>query len=171
MGYFSQRIKEGEVGSSAMPHKVNPIDFENAEGNLGLANATFEFMASKLPISRLQRDLTDSTVLRNLGVPIGHTIIAFKSLQKGLSKLQVSKKVIQNDLDSNVAVLAEAIQTILRKSGYPNPYEALKTLTRTNRTVTIDLLHAFIDSLEIDQETKNYMKAIRPETYTGVLPH
>jgi len=171
MGYFSQRIKEGEVGSSAMPHKVNPIDFENAEGNLGLANATFEYMASKLPISRLQRDLTDSTVLRNLGVPIGHTIIAFKSLQKGLSKLQVSKKVIQNDLDSNVAVLAEAIQTILRKSGYPNPYEALKSLTRTNRTVTIDLLHAFIDSLEIDQETKNYMKAIRPETYTGVLPH
>jgi len=170
MGYFSQRIKEGEVGSSAMPHKVNPIDFENAEGNLGLANATFEYMAGKLPISRLQRDLTDSTVLRNLGVPIGHTVIAFKSLLKGLGKLQVTKKVIQQDLDSNVAVLAEAIQTILRKNGYPNPYDALKGLTRTNRPVTLELLHAFIDSLDLDAELKHAMKQLRPDNYTGVLP-
>jgi adenylosuccinate lyase len=168
MDYFKQRIKEGEVGSSAMPHKVNPIDFENSEGNLGIANALFEHFSAKLPISRLQRDLTDSTVLRNIGVPIGHGLIALRSLEKGLGKLIINEDKIRKELDNNWAVLAEAIQTVLRAIAYPNPYEALKDLTRTNSVITQETLAEFIDGLDIDQDTKDRLKKLRPDTYTGI---
>jgi len=168
MNYFKQRIKEGEVGSSAMPHKVNPIDFENSEGNLGLANATYEHLSAKLPISRLQRDLTDSTVLRNIGVPFAHSIIAFKSVLKGLDKLILSPDAFEADLEENWAVVAEAIQTILRREAYPNPYEALKALTRTNTTVTQESIAEFIDTLEISDSLKAELKTITPSNYTGV---
>lgn len=168
MNYFKQKIKAGEVGSSAMPHKVNPIDFENAEGNLGLANAVFEHLSAKLPISRLQRDLTDSTVLRNIGVPIAHTMISIKSLQRGLDKLELNKAAIDADLEENWAVVAEAIQTILRKEGYPNPYEALKDLTRKNEKVTAASMHSFIDTLSVSDKTKERLKAITPFNYTGI---
>jgi adenylosuccinate lyase len=168
MDYFKQKIKDGEVGSSAMPHKVNPIDFENSEGNLGLANATFSFFSDKLPISRLQRDLTDSTVLRNIGVPLGHTIIALKSTLKGLSKLLVNKNKIHDDLEKNWAVIAEAIQTILRREGYPNPYEALKDLTRINIKITKESMSDFIDNLNISDSIKTELKAITPFNYTGI---
>jgi adenylosuccinate lyase len=168
MDYFKQKIKEGEVGSSAMPHKVNPIDFENAEGNFGIANALVEHLASKLPISRLQRDLTDSTVLRNLGVPFGHILIALNSLDRGLGKLILNAKAIDADLENNWAVIAEAIQTILRRERYPNPYEALKELTRSNEKITREKIHNFIDSLDITDEIKNELKQISPQTYTGV---
>lgn len=168
MNYFKQKIKKGEVGSSAMPHKVNPIDFENSEGNLGLANATFEHLATKLPVSRLQRDLTDSTVLRNIGVPFAHTIIAFKSLLKGLDKLIIAKEAFKADLEANWAVVAEAVQTILRREGYPNPYEALKALTRTNTHVTQESIAEFIDTLEINDDLKAQLKTISPDNYTGI---
>lgn len=168
MDYFKQKIKKGEVGSSAMPHKVNPIDFENSEGNLGIANAVFEYLASKLPISRLQRDLTDSTVLRNVGVPIGHTIIGFKSTLKGLNKLLLNAEKFEADLEQNWAVVAEAIQTILRREGYPNPYEALKGLTRTNEVITQTSIANFIDTLEVDDVIKHELKAITPSNYTGI---
>jgi adenylosuccinate lyase len=168
MNYFKQKIKKGEVGSSAMPHKVNPIDFENSEGNLGLANATFEHLSTKLPVSRLQRDLTDSTVLRNIGVPFAHTIIAFKSLLKGLDKLIIAKEAFDADLEANWAVVAEAVQTILRREGYPNPYEALKALTRTNTHVTKESIAEFIDTLEISTELKAHLKTISPDNYTGI---
>jgi adenylosuccinate lyase len=168
MNYFKQRIREGEIGSSAMPHKVNPIDFENAEGNLGYANAIFEHLSAKLPISRLQRDLTDSTVLRNIGVPMAHTMVALNSLIKGLSKLELNQAAIDADLDDNWAVVAEAIQTILRKEGYPNPYETLKTLTRKNEKVTRETIAAFIDGLKLKPELKNKLKAITPFNYTGL---
>lgn len=168
MAYFKQKIKAGEVGSSAMPHKVNPIDFENSEGNLGIANAIFEHLSGKLPISRLQRDLTDSTVLRNVGVPLAHTVIAFKSTLKGLNKLIINMTAIERDLEANWAVVAEAIQTILRREGYPNPYEALKALTRTNNKITQDSIAEFIDTLEITDELKNRLKQITPSNYTGV---
>ncbi|WP_282015237.1 adenylosuccinate lyase [Marinifilum flexuosum] len=168
MNYFKQKIKKGEVGSSAMPHKVNPIDFENSEGNLGLANATFEHLATKLPVSRLQRDLTDSTVLRNIGVPFAHTIIAFKSLLKGLDKLIIAKEAFEADLEANWAVVAEAVQTILRREGYPNPYEALKALTRTNTHVTQESIAEFIDTLEIGDDLKAQLKTISPDNYTGI---
>ena len=167
MDYFKQKISKNEVGSSAMPHKVNPIDFENSEGNLGLANAIFEHLSSKLPISRLQRDLTDSTVLRNVGVPFGHSSIAIKSTIKGINKLIVNKVKIENDLNNNWAVIAEAIQTILRREGYPNPYETLKELTRKNTTINQDTIHQFIDSLNINTEIKNELKRISPSNYTG----
>jgi adenylosuccinate lyase len=168
MNYFKQKIKEGEVGSSAMPHKVNPIDFENAEGNLGLANAMFEHLAAKLPISRLQRDLTDSTVLRNIGVPLAHTFISLKSLDKGIGKLELNKTAIDQDLEDNWAVVAEAIQTVLRREGYPNPYEALKALTRKNEKITRVSIHTFIEALAITSELKEKLKAITPFTYTGL---
>jgi adenylosuccinate lyase len=168
MNYFKQKIKEGEVGSSAMPHKVNPIDFENAEGNLGYANAIFEHLSAKLPISRLQRDLTDSTVLRNIGVPFAHTVIAIKSITKGLKKLELNKAAIDSDLEDNWAVVAEAIQTILRKSGYPNPYEALKALTRKNEKITQQSIAVFIDGLNVKTEIKNRLKEITPFNYTGI---
>ena len=168
MNYFKQKIKEGEVGSSAMPHKVNPIDFENAEGNLGLANAVFEHLAAKLPVSRLQRDLTDSTVLRNVGVPLAHTFIALKSLAKGIGKLELNQAAINQDLEDNWAVVAEAIQTVLRREGYPNPYEALKALTRKNEKITRESIHAFIDGLEVTKELKVTLKLITPFTYTGL---
>jgi adenylosuccinate lyase len=168
MSYFKQRIKEGEIGSSAMPHKVNPIDFENAEGNLGYANAIFEHLSSKLPISRLQRDLTDSTVLRNIGVPLAHTLISFKSLSKGLAKLELNKPAIDFDLEDNWAVVAEAIQTILRKEGYPNPYEALKSLTRKNEKITQDRIIEFIDGLTVKVDVKKRLKEITPYNYTGI---
>ncbi len=168
MEYFKQSIKPGEVGSSAMPHKVNPIDFENAEGNLGIANAILTHLSMKLPISRLQRDLTDSTVLRNLGVPFGHIIIAIKSSIKGLGKLLLNEKVISGDLDGCWNVVAEAIQTILRREGYPNPYESLKALTRTNETVTADTIAAFVDQLQINDEVKKELKKISPFSYTGM---
>ncbi|MBS1487089.1 MAG: adenylosuccinate lyase [Bacteroidetes bacterium] len=167
MNYFKQKIKPGEVGSSAMPHKVNPIDFENAEGNLGMANALFEHLSAKLPISRLQRDLTDSTVLRNIGVPIAHTWIAIKSLQKGIAKLELNKPAIDHDLEENWAVVAEAIQTILRKEGYANPYEALKEHTRKNDRITQASIHDFINSLKVDNKIKEKLKAISPYNYTG----
>lgn len=167
MEYFKQRIKEGEVGSSAMPHKVNPIDFENAEGNLGFANAIFEFLSAKLPISRLQRDLTDSTVLRNIGVPFAHTYIAIKSILKGINKIELNQPAINWDLEKNWAVVAEAIQTILRKEGYPNPYEALKDLTRTNKQVTQESMSAFIDSLSVNDQLKKRLKSITPFNYIG----
>src|SRR5512133_1722122 len=167
MDYFRQKIKKGEIGSSAMPHKVNPIDFENGEGNLGYANAIFEHLSMKLPISRLQRDLTDSTVLRNIGVPIGHSLIAFNSLLKGLNKLIVNKDKINSDLEGNWAVVAEAIQTILRREGYPNPYEALLDLTRTNQKITSESILSFIDNLDLDETIKAELKAITPFNYTG----
>lgn len=168
MTYFKQKIKAGEVGSSAMPHKVNPIDFENSEGNLGLANALFEHLSNKLPVSRLQRDLTDSTVLRNIGVPLAHTVIAFKSTLKGLNKLIINKEAIEKDLEKNWAVVAEAIQTILRREGYPNPYEALKALTRTNSKITQESIAEFIDTLEISENLKHTLKQITPSNYTGI---
>jgi adenylosuccinate lyase len=168
MDYFKQRIKEGEVGSSAMPHKVNPIDFENSEGNLGFANSQFEFLSSKLPVSRLQRDLTDSTVLRNVGVPIGHTLIGFQSLLKGLNKIIVNRDKINADLENNWAVVAEAIQTILRREAYPNPYEALKGLTRTNTKITAASIAEFIQTLDVSEEIKNELKAITPQNYVGM---
>ena len=168
MDYFKQKILDGEVGSSAMPHKVNPIDFENSEGNLGIANALFEYFAGKLPISRLQRDLTDSTVLRNIGTPFGHSLIGFLSTQKGLSKLLLNKEKIEKDLSENWAVVAEAIQTILRREGYPNPYEALKGLTRTNQEINQESLHNFIDELDIDTKIKVELRKITPFNYTGI---
>ena len=167
MDYFKQRIKAGEVGSSAMPHKVNPIDFENAEGNFGIANALFDYLSQKLPVSRLQRDLTDSTVLRNVGVPFAHTMIAFESLRKGLDKLVLHEAAISQDLENNWAVVAEAIQTILRREGYPSPYEALKSLTRTNEQISASSLKAFIDQLNINEEIKKELRAITPHNYTG----
>ena len=169
MSYFKQKIKAGEVGSSAMPHKVNPIDFENSEGNLGIANAVLDHLSNKLPISRLQRDLTDSTVLRNIGVPLAHTIIAFKSTLKGLNKLIINKAAIEADLEDNWAVVAEAIQTILRREAYPNPYEALKALTRTNSKVTQASIAEFIDTLDVSAELKEQLKQISPSNYTGKL--
>lgn len=167
MEYFKQKIKAGEVGSSAMPHKVNPIDFENAEGNLMMANAICEFLASKLPVSRLQRDLTDSTVLRNIGVPIAHSIIALKSILKGLNKLILNEKAISHDLEHNWEVVAEAIQTILRREGYPNPYETLKELTRTGEALSVETLHGFIETLDICDSVKEELKEITPFNYTG----
>ncbi|MDB4108282.1 adenylosuccinate lyase [bacterium] len=168
MDYFKQKIKEGEVGSSAMPHKVNPIDFENSEGNLGIANAIFEHLSAKLPVSRLQRDLTDSTVLRNVGVPFAHTIIAFKSTLKGLHKLLLNPAKIAKDLEKNWAVVAEAIQTVLRREGFSNPYEALKGLTRTNEAITQNSISNFIDTLEVSDAIKTELKAITPSNYTGI---
>jgi adenylosuccinate lyase len=168
MDYFKQELKAGEVGSSAMPHKVNPIDFENSEGNLGIANALFENFSAKLPISRLQRDLTDSTVLRNVGVPLAHSLIALKSTEKGLNKLVLNQAAIDTDLQANWAVLAEAIQTILRRDGYPNPYEALKELTRTNKAIDANTLMEFVNGLTIDDTVKQEILQLRPETYTGI---
>ena len=168
MDYFKQKIKAGEVGSSAMPHKVNPIDFENSEGNIGIANAIYEHLAAKLPVSRMQRDLTDSTVLRNIGVPIGHTIIAFLATLKGLNKLLLNKEKFDLDLENNWAVVAEAIQTILRREAYPNPYEALKGLTRTNEAITQKSMADFIHTLEVNNALKNEMLAITPSNYTGI---
>ncbi|MEM9679692.1 MAG: adenylosuccinate lyase, partial [Bacteroidota bacterium] len=168
MDYFKQKIKKGEIGSSAMPHKVNPIDFENSEGNLGMANAIFEHLASKLPISRLQRDLTDSTVLRNIGVPMAHTLIGFKSTLKGLDKLLLNTSKFEDDLENNWAVVAEAIQTILRRENYPNPYEALKSLTRTNTAITKASISNFIDTLEVSNSIKDELKQITPSNYTGI---
>jgi len=168
MDYFKQKIKKGEIGSSAMPHKVNPIDFENSEGNLGIANALFEHLAAKLPVSRLQRDLTDSTVLRNIGVPVGHTIIAFKSTLKGLNKLLLNKDKLNEDLENNWAVVAEAIQTILRREGYKNPYEALKGLTRTNEKITEKSMSQFIDQLDVSEAIKKELHQITPQNYTGI---
>jgi adenylosuccinate lyase len=168
MNYFKQKIKEGEVGSSAMPHKVNPIDFENSEGNLGIANAILEHLSSKLPISRLQRDLTDSTVLRNIGVPLAHMVIAYKSLLKGLGKLELNKDALKADLEENWAVVAEGIQTVLRREGYPKPYEALKALTRTNEKITSSSIKRFIDELNVDQKVKDELKKITPHNYTGI---
>lgn len=168
MEYFKQKIKAGEVGSSAMPHKVNPIDFENAEGNLGVANAVFEHFSAKLPISRMQRDLTDSTVLRNIGVPLGHTVIALKSLQKGLGKLILNEDKLKSDLEANWSVVAEALQTILRREGYPKPYETLKELTRTNSKVTEQSIHEFIQTLNVSDSVKEEMMKITPHNYTGI---
>ncbi|NVJ64034.1 MAG: adenylosuccinate lyase [Flavobacteriaceae bacterium] len=168
MDYFKQKIKKGEVGSSAMPHKVNPIDFENSEGNLGIANALFEHLSAKLPISRLQRDLTDSTVLRNIGVPLAHTILSFQSTLKGLNKLLLNEEKIAQDLENNWAVVAEAIQTILRREGYPNPYEALKGLTRTNEKINAESISNFIDTLEVSDKIKKELKAISPSSFTGI---
>ncbi|MDT0540045.1 adenylosuccinate lyase [Croceitalea sp. P059] len=168
MDYFKQKIKKGEVGSSAMPHKVNPIDFENSEGNLGLANAIFEHLSSKLPVSRLQRDLTDSTVLRNVGVPFAHTVVAFQSTLKGLNKLVLNSSKFEQDLEDNWAVVAEAIQTILRREGYPNPYEALKGLTRTNEKINQQSISSFIETLEVSDDIKTELKQINPSNYTGI---
>jgi adenylosuccinate lyase len=168
MEYFKQKLKEGEVGSSAMPHKVNPIDFENSEGNIGISNALFEHLSFKLPVSRLQRDLTDSTVLRTIGLPLAHTFIAFKSTLKGLDKLLLNKAAFERDLDSNWAVVAEAIQTVLRREGYPKPYEALKGLTRKNEQVTKLIVHDFIDTLDVSDDLKIELKQITPQNYTGI---
>lgn len=168
MEYFKQKIKEGEIGSSAMPHKVNPIDFENAEGNLGIANAILEHLSAKLPVSRLQRDLTDSTVLRNVGVPMGHIVIAIQSTEKGLDKLLLNQNALSNDLDNCWAVVAEGIQTILRREGYPKPYEALKALTRTNTTITAESIAEFISGLDVSESVKSELKQITPHSYTGV---
>ena len=168
MDYFKQKIKKGEIGSSAMPHKVNPIDFENSEGNIGIANAIFEHLSAKLPVSRLQRDLTDSTVLRNIGVPVGHTIIAFKSTLKGLNKLLLNEEKLNEDLEKNWAVVAEAIQTILRREGFKNPYEALKGLTRTNEKITEKSISKFIDQLEVSDKIKEELHKITPQNYTGI---
>jgi len=170
MEYFKQKVVKGEVGSSAMPHKVNPIDFENAEGNAGFAIALFEHLSVKLPISRLQRDLTDSTVLRNIGVPIAHMLIALKSTLRGLSKVSLNKTAIDRDLEKNMVVVAEAIQTILRKINYPKPYEKLKDLTRNNQLITRDILDQFIDSLEVSNHQKEILKQITPFNYTGIPP-
>src|SRR5690606_24560625 len=168
MGYFKQKIKEGEIGSSAMPHKVNPIDFENAEGNFGIANAIFEHLSAKLPVSRLQRDLTDSTVLRNIGVPIAHSVIAFESLKKGLKKLELNKDALHHDLEQNWAVVAEGIQTVLRREGFPKPYEALKELTRKNEQITRESIHGFINQLAVSDEIKEELLKITPFNYTGI---
>ena len=168
MDYFKQKIKKGEIGSSAMPHKVNPIDFENAEGNLGMANAVFSFLSSKLPISRLQRDLTDSTVLRNIGQPFAHTLIALSSLNKGINKLLINETKISDDLEKNWAVVAEAIQTILRKEGYPNPYETLKKLTRKNSIINAESINSFIEKLDVNETIKSDLKKITPRNYTGI---
>jgi adenylosuccinate lyase len=168
MGYFKQKIKEGEVGSSAMPHKVNPIDFENAEGNLGMANAVLTHLSMKLPISRLQRDLTDSTVSRNIGVPLAHSIIALRSIVKGMNKIILNTEALNNDLEQNWAVVAEALQTILRSINYPNPYETLKDLTRTNTHVTKQTIASFVDGLAVSDQIKERMKAITPQNYVGV---
>lgn len=168
MEYFKQKIKEGEVGSSAMPHKVNPIDFENAEGNLGMANAMLEHLAAKLPVSRLQRDLTDSTVIRNIGMPLAYGLIALKSTTKGLNKLLLNREAIDRDIENNWAVVAEGIQTILRREGYPKPYEALKELTRTNQHITKESISQFIDTLNVSEDIKNELKAITPQNYTGI---
>ena len=168
MEYFKQKIKVGEVGSSAMPHKVNPIDFENSEGNLGIANAILQFLAQKLPVSRLQRDLTDSTVLRNVGVPVGHSVIAIQSTLKGLRKLILNEEKLKKDLDDTWAVVAEAIQTILRREAYPHPYEALKALTRTNKKMTEETIHAFIQTLDVSDSVKAELMAITPHNYTGI---
>ena len=170
MNYFKQKIKEGEVGSSAMPHKVNPIDFENAEGNLGIANANFDFLAGKLPISRLQRDLTDSTVLRHIGVPVAHTMIAINSLEKGIKKLELNRAAIDQELEDNWAVVAEAIQTVLRREGYPKPYEALKGLTRKNTKITPAIISEFIEELDLGADVKAELKSITPQNYTGIIP-
>lgn len=170
MDYFKQKIKQGEIGSSAMPHKVNPIDFENSEGNLGIANAIFEHLSAKLPLSRLQRDLTDSTVLRNIGVPMGHTLIAIEATLKGLNKLLLNAEKFEEDLEKNWAVVAEAIQTILRREGYPNPYEALKDLTRTNTAINREAIHTFIGSLNISNEIKKELRQITPANYLGINP-
>ena len=167
MEYFRQKVNKNEVGSSAMPHKVNPIDFENAEGNLGMADAVFTHLSMKLPVSRLQRDLTDSTVLRNIGVPVAHTMIALNSLKKGLGKLILNEKAIESDLERNWAVVAEALQTILRRENYPNPYETLKALTRTGAAITHETIADFIESLDISESVKEEMRAITPMTYTG----
>ena len=168
MDYFKQKIKKGEVGSSAMPHKVNPIDYENSEGNLGIANAILQFLAAKLPVSRLQRDLTDSTVLRNVGFPMGHALIAFQSTLKGLRKLILNEEKLQQDLDNTWAVVAEAIQTILRREAYPNPYETLKALTRTNEGINANTIANFIETLDVSEEVKEELRAITPSTYTGI---
>ena len=168
MEYFKQKIKAGEVGSSAMPHKVNPIDYENSEGNLGMSNAILAFLAQKLPVSRLQRDLTDSTVLRNVGVPMGHSVIAFQSTLKGLRKLILNEEKLHEDLEETWAVVAEAIQTILRREAYPHPYEALKSLTRTNEKMTEETIHAFIQTLEVSDAVKEELMAITPWNYTGI---
>jgi len=168
MEYFRQKIREGEVGSSTMPHKVNPIDFENAEGNFGVANALFEHLSAKLPISRLQRDLTDSTVTRNIGVPLGHMLIGLKSLEKGLKKIILNEEKLEADLENNWAVVAEAIQTILRRESYPNPYEALKTLTRSNEQINKETIHRFIDTLKVSETVKEELKQITPHNYTGI---
>lgn len=168
MEYFKQKIKEGEIGSSAMPHKVNPIDFENSEGNIGIANALFEHLAAKLPVSRLQRDLTDSTVLRNVGMPFAHTMIAMKSTLKGLDKVLLNKDKLNSDLEENWAVVAEAIQTVLRREGYPKPYEALKGLTRTNSTITKESIQEFIGTLDVSEAIKEELRAINPQNFTGI---
>jgi len=168
MNYFKQKIKAGEIGSSAMPHKVNPIDFENSEGNLGIANALFEHLAAKLPVSRLQRDLTDSTVLRNIGVPVAHSLIAIKSTIRGLNKLLLNEPVIASHLEANWAVVAEAIQTILRREGYPNPYEALKELTRTNAEINAETIAAFVETLAVAEAVKEEIRQVSPSTYTGI---
>jgi len=170
MDYFKQKLKAGEVGSSAMPHKVNPIDFENAEGNLGVSSALLEHLSGKLPVSRLQRDLTDSTVLRNIGVPLSHALISYKSIVRGLDKLILNEQALKKDLEKNWAVVAEAIQTILRREGYPKPYEALKDLTRTNAEINQESMHAFIDGLKISTEIKEELKKITPQNYTGIIP-
>jgi adenylosuccinate lyase len=169
--YFKQKLKAGEIGSSAMPHKVNPIDFENAEGNLGMANALLEHLSAKLPVSRLQRDLTDSTVLRNLGVPIAHSILSYSSILKGLNKLILNEAALKQDLENNWAVVAEAIQTILRREGYPKPYEALKELTRTNTHITEQSIKAFIQTLQVSDAIKNELNLITPYTFTGINPN
>jgi adenylosuccinate lyase len=169
MEYFRQKVKEGETGSSAMPHKVNPIDFENAEGNLSYANAILGFLADKLPVSRLQRDLTDSTVLRNLGVPLAHSLIALSSLQKGMAKLLLNRIAIENDLQKHAAVIAEAIQTILRREGYPKPYEALKELTRGREEITISQIHDFIATLQVSDAVKAELYRITPANYIGII--
>ena len=168
MDYFKQVIQENEIGSSAMPHKVNPIDFENAEGNLGIANALLNFFSTKLPISRLQRDLTDSTVLRNIGVPFGHILVALKSMLKGIKKLNVNPSKIDADLNDNWSIVAEAIQTILRREKFPNPYEALKQLTRTNSLINKEVIHHFIENLELEDKIKQELKQITPSNYTGI---
>jgi adenylosuccinate lyase len=168
MEYFKQKIVEGEVGSSTMPHKVNPIDFENSEGNLGIANAVFEHLAAKLPISRMQRDLTDSTVTRNIGVPFGHTLIGLKSLLRGLKKIILNEEQLRKDLQNNWAIVSEAIQTILRREGYPNPYEALKALTRIHGQIDRNAIAQFIQSLDISDAVKNELLSITPENYTGI---
>jgi adenylosuccinate lyase len=170
MDYFKQKLKAGEIGSSAMPHKVNPIDFENAEGNLGIANAILEHLSAKLPLSRLQRDLTDSTVLRNLGVPVAHILISYKSILKGLDKLILNEEIFNRDLENNWAVVAEAVQTILRREGYPKPYEALKDLTRTNTHITKDSMHTFINGLNVSAEVKAELLNITPQNFVGQNP-
>ena len=168
LDYFKQKINKNEVGSSAMPHKVNPIDFENAEGNIGMANSIFDFFSNKLTKSRLQRDLSDSTVLRNIGVPFSHTIISMKSIIRGLDKLIVNKNKINTDLEENWIIISEAIQTILRREGYPKPYESLKELTRKNKSITKEILHKFIDNLKVSNKIKNELKVITPSNYTGI---